>query len=379
MKFFTQKNRLTVRLAPLTRSGDEWASGWCYQSDTWCRNVTFQIKDPSGIADGLANAALPPSLLIGMLGPFEEVRIQGGAVCPRLYQNSQQAMALMADRFEEAHAVKFKASLQRKSAAHPEKKACVVCFTGGVDSLFSAWTLRDQCQGLLYVHGFDIPQDNLDLFHKVLPRLQMLAADLGLPIYTLSTDLRLATDCYGPWGKRAFGSALASMAHLLPAHLGGLVIPASYDLNICEVAGSMHDLDPLWSSAGSRVIHHGVETSRLDKIRQLAEWPLALKHLRVCWKNPENAYNCGHCEKCLRTLILLEMAGLSGRVESFDSALDMDAVAEVEMASSLVYLHWQQIHHMLEKNRQYDTLRRSVGLMLDRNRARLGLLEANHS
>jgi hypothetical protein len=375
--FFPGKDSLTAHLRPVKRSGDEWTAGWVFKSDVWCREVVVRMRDPSGLEAGLANAAVPPLILAGMLGPFREVRVRGGVVCPQLYRNAHQAMALMADRFEEAHPVKFKARLGGRTVSKPDISDCVVCFTGGVDSLFSAWTLREKCRGLLYVRGFDIPQENEELFQKVRQRLEILASDLGLPLYTLSTDLRLATDCHGAWGKRAFGPALASMAHLLPNPPGGLVIPASYDLSIFSVGGSMHDLDPLWSSAGTRVIHHGVETSRLDKIRELARWPLALEHLRVCWKNPKNAYNCGRCEKCLRTLILLEIAGLAGQPLPFDAGLDFKTVADVEMASSIVLKQWEQIQQMLREYDPQGALRRAVGTMLERNRKRLGLQSEN--
>jgi len=371
--FFRDRKRLEVSLTAPRRMGDVWQAGWSCRSADWRKEVTVRMKDPSGMHAGLADAALPPALLLGMLGPFREARLRGGAVCPVLLAGAEAAAALMLERFEDAHPVRLRAARRRRPGVATDGGNLCVCFTGGVDSCFSAWKLREQSGGLLFVHGFDIPLGNAKLYAGVKTHLDLLAKDLGLPLCDVATDLREATDRYALWGKRAFGTALASMAHLLPDPCSGLAIPASYDLSNLMTGGSMPDLDPLWSSGRTRVLHHGVETSRFEKIRQLADWPLALKHLRVCWVNPDNAYNCGRCEKCVRTLVLLEMAGLSHLAESFDTRLDAAAIPDLQMASTIVLSHWEQILDLLRQNSRFDTLRKGVATMLQRNRARFGL------
>jgi len=351
-------------------------AGWVYRGQDWAKEVSIKLEDPSGLSDGLADAALPPALLLGMMGPYGEVCIRGGKVCGTLRRGADAAERLMLERFEDAHAVRLRAGVRRAARGGAGGGKPCVCFTGGVDSCFSAWKLRDQSAGLLFVNGFDIPLGNPALHQQVRGRLTILAKDLGLPLCEIETNLREATDRYALWGKRAFGAALASMAHILPEGYSGLAIPASYDLSNLMTAGSMADLDPLWSSARRQVTHHGVETSRYEKIRQLGDWPLALKHLRVCWVNPENAYNCGRCEKCVRTLVLLEMAGLSQLAVSFDAGLNVEAIADLQMGSTIVLSHWEQIHGLLEGNSRRDSLRRGVGLMLRRNRQRFGLDES---
>ena len=52
-------------------------------------------------------------------------------------------------------------------------------------------------------------------------------------------------------------------------------------------------------------IHDGAEARRCDKLRRLAESAPALKGLRVCWQDA--GFNCGRCEKCLRTMIALHL------------------------------------------------------------------------
>jgi hypothetical protein len=74
------------------------------------------------------------------------------------------------------------------------------------------------------------------------------------------------------------------------------------------------------------VIHDGAEASRTEKIvRRIAGSALALETLNVCWEG-EPGRNCGACDKCLRTMIGLELAGCLGACSTLPSALDLDAV-----------------------------------------------------
>ena len=75
-------------------------------------------------------------------------------------------------------------------------------------------------------------------------------------------------------------------------------------------AGSHAAVDPLFSSQLVTIIHDGSRFSRLEKVRELASWPMALDALRVCPGNTGGRANCGSCEKCLRTRLELLAAGI---------------------------------------------------------------------
>ena len=77
-------------------------------------------------------------------------------------------------------------------------------------------------------------------------------------------------------------------------------------------------------------IHDGTEATRLKKvISQIARSPLALEHLRVCFANEKSAYNCGQCDKCLRTMINLYVAGVLEQSSTFPHHIDPDLVAAI--------------------------------------------------
>ena len=86
-------------------------------------------------------------------------------------------------------------------------------------------------------------------------------------------------------------------------------------------------LDPLWSSESLRVVHDGGAVTRIDKVRHLADNPVALDTLRVCAVPDRATYNCCRCEKCLRTMVALEIAGVLSRSRAFPEPLNLLRVA----------------------------------------------------
>ena len=71
-------------------------------------------------------------------------------------------------------------------------------------------------------------------------------------------------------------------------------------------------LDPLWSTEALSFSHDGCEAQRIDKIRFICNQNerAILENLRVCTTSELGyQYNCGKCEKCLRTMIGLHICG----------------------------------------------------------------------
>jgi hypothetical protein len=67
----------------------------------------------------------------------------------------------------------------------------------------------------------------------------------------------------------------------------------------------------------------------VEKVGAIARHQVALDWLRVCWRNPKGAYNCGRCEKCLRTMISLHAAGAAGRCRTLPGQPDPRDVARM--------------------------------------------------
>jgi hypothetical protein len=78
----------------------------------------------------------------------------------------------------------------------------------------------------------------------------------------------------------------------------------------------------------------GLGVPRIQKTRAIASWPAAHANLRVCWENRGGALNCGECEKCLRTLVGLRLAGVAGKPPTFSRALDLDRVRRLDLVDA---------------------------------------------
>ena len=97
-------------------------------------------------------------------------------------------------------------------------------------------------------------------------------------------------------------------------------IASTYDIPHLEPWGSHPLLDPLYSNTSVQVRHENAALSRLEKTKLVGEWDVALKHLRVCNEKEsysEGNYNCGECEKCVRTMTALLSLGILDKTSTF--------------------------------------------------------------
>lgn len=192
-------------------------------------------------------------------------------------------------------------------------------FTGGVDSFHSALTHRAEIDTLVYVHGFDVRLDDTALRAAVSSRLNRAADAMGLALIEMETDLRDLGDQTRVGWPDHHGAALACVAHLLGGQRSRWLVPATHTYAHLEGLGSHPLLDPLWSSEAVEIVHDGAGATRVDKLRRIAGEDAASAHLRVCWENPDGAYNCGRCEKCVRTGVAIRVAGVEGRFATVPS------------------------------------------------------------
>jgi hypothetical protein len=65
-----------------------------------------------------------------------------------------------------------------------------------------------------------------------------------------------------------------------------------------------------------------------------------LARLRVCWENLGN-YNCGLCEKCIRTMLGLRAIGVD-RCPTFPDTLTPELVRQQELSGSPI-LFWREL------------------------------------
>jgi hypothetical protein len=153
---------------------------------------------------------------------------------------------------------------------------------------------------------------------------------LGKPLIEVETNLKQFGEPYVRWNMYV-GSALASVGLLLSPRLRRVYIPSTGSYADLSPDGSHPLLDPLWSTESVTFVHDGGEATRVEKVMALARNEVALQYLRVCWENRDGKYNCGRCEKCLRTMVSLTIADALEECATFDGPIDVDAVAALRL------------------------------------------------
>ncbi len=87
-------------------------------------------------------------------------------------------------------------------------------------------------------------------------------------------------------------------------------------------------LDPLWSTEATEIVYDGAEATRAQKVMNcLCHSELARQSVRVCL-SADDHYNCGRCEKCLRTMIPFYVAGCLEKSPAFPPTLAVEEVAQ---------------------------------------------------
>ncbi|MFN2615837.1 MAG: hypothetical protein ABR581_01800 [Thermoleophilaceae bacterium] len=210
------------------------------------------------------------------------------------------------------------------AATRGEGVACF--FSGGVDSFYTLLANRQAVTHIVFVHGFDLRLEAADARAGATQTAAAVARELDLQLVEVETDLRELVDRHLPWGF-AHGPALASVGLLFQECFREVLVPATHTYADLLPWGSHPLVDPLWSTELTEFVHHGADTTRIDKCRLLADSETAMSRLRVCWENPGSRQNCGECEKCLRTMVNLAAVGALERCSTLPDRLEPDEIA----------------------------------------------------
>ena len=215
----------------------------------------------------------------------------------------------------------------------PPERGAISTFTGGVDSFHTVLENRERLTELLFIHGMDIRLEETDFRMRVSKELSAAAADIGLPLLQVETNVRELTDPYASWGKKAHGSILSSVAILLAERADTFLIPGSrLRSTVRGVGWGSHVLiDRLNSTDYLSVVHDSADVTRHSKTARVAQSETALRYLRVCYSSTEE-YNCGTCPKCRRTQLDLDLVGVTDTERIFAESVPIpEVLAEFEI------------------------------------------------
>jgi hypothetical protein len=203
---------------------------------------------------------------------------------------------------------------EREQEQKPGSEGALFAFSGGVDSCHTAYRhvrgrAGRQTQALragVMAHGFDIPIREQQGFEAAADKAERMLGSLGLPLIRMATNVQRVEHAWDD----IVGAAVASCLHLLQPNARVGLLPGSVPYDLELLWGSHPQSDPLLSSDALRIHYDAGSYTRPQKIAEIAEWPAAMKDLRVCWANPRRDANCGRCGKCIRTILTFRALGL---------------------------------------------------------------------
>jgi len=273
------------------------------------------------------------AVLLPAMNTNETVEIPA-YVSPRLLRATDEIQALYKSWDKTLSQVRINARVRDEQSMvmhRPSRKG--LFFSCGVDSYYSLFkNLADHPEGeetitdLIVVRGFDIPfARDTAVFQTILSNARIVSRELRKNVVPVATNVRDFGTRFVHWGELYFGAALASVGLTLHRIFEKVYIASSYSYDELLPWGSHPALDPLWSTEGVSIIHDGCEARRVDKIRFIAQFPVVTDTLRVCTYRPFSGsiYNCGVCEKCLRTMVALHIAGALQKCRTLPNFIDL--------------------------------------------------------
>lgn len=234
-------------------------------------------------------------------------------------------------------------------------------FSGGIDSLFALFWNKEECgqpiDELLSVWGFDIPIEKEVEFAAHTQRLEQVAAFVDKPLITVKTNLRKTVFSKAAWGELGCGPALAAIGHILAPRYGTIMVANDQPYDRLFPWGAHELTFPRFASASLSFVFFGGEFSRIERTRYITRFPVCLENLHVCWKGADER-NCCNCNKCFRTMAVLDVLGKLHETITFDSSLfSMKRLAKVFSGSYTAQLHFKDVRDFAETMGRNDIAR----------------------
>lgn len=270
-----------------------------------------------------------------------------GKISKRLYQNVKHYIwKILCDYSPALSPVEFSVD----GFIDPPKEHGKIIGTGfscGVDSLTTVYDQFVKQEDLdyrinaLFYFRCDGHNISTSRYRAILSQIKPVSEALYLPLYILETNFSYFQSVVTKLRHRttsmnylAFYSCILSMGrkiskYYIPSALSYEQMKAhsksSHDKDITEFCESY--FIPLIRTECTELIIDGCQYRRVDKLKRIADWEIARKHLNVCWENLIDGSNCGKCPKCLRTLFNLEILG---KIDEYSALFDLKQYYERE-------------------------------------------------
>lgn len=272
-------------------------------------------------------------------------------ISAQLMDSSQTAQDIIQFFRPQTHRIQLHTPVHEEASLRGRTAASY--FSGGVDSFYTYLKHRERITRLIFGWGFDIKLEQESLASLVTQQIQQMAEELGTGLIRLKTNVREFTDPIIHW-RDLHGALLGGIATLLSNDLDTVYIASSQHYGDLFPWGSHPMLDHHWSTEAVRVINDGCECKRHEKLALVVTNEVAMRHLRVCYVNRNDRYNCNRCEKCYRTKVALFALGALDRCQTFQPEIDLKHMSELRYGNNGNVMRANLENYELLKQRRPD-------------------------
>jgi hypothetical protein len=227
-------------------------------------------------------------------------------------------------------------------------------FSGGLDSFYTLLRNHERYPRgdarrigtLVLLHGFDVPLTDEDTFARVRAHAAAVARAVECELFVVRTNVREVLTRLD-WETQGHGVALAAAGLALASLVHTVYVPSSGQPLSAGLPNAVHaSLVPWWSTETVEFVSDGSWATRSAKTALVARSPVAREHLRVCWQATSRGRNCGDCEKCLRTMIDLHIAGALDQCALFPPTVDVERVRRLSIPLVDYYFWREMLEHL---------------------------------
>lgn len=281
-------------------------------------------------SDAFLLLALPIALASG-----QDIEVEGGISRKLLFNINNTIAPLFKEILMAPREISITATPEDKVLYHASGVGCGCSL--GVDSMtaflkhFNPDTPSDyrvthlalfNC-GQLGDYELEAAERNL---YKAVEKIQPFADEVGLPIVTINSNLNYY---YKDWNVSLLATFVirtCACALALQKLFGKYLYASSYSVrNICWSNYDASHMEaayvPLFSAVNTEIILPAPMLTRMGKTDFIRRSPLTQRYLDVCWADQfanrpfrkrlylegKTTLNCGWCDKCMRTLLSLEI------------------------------------------------------------------------
>jgi hypothetical protein len=338
--------------------------------------VYFETDEP--FADGLV--CDPHAFVVGCIVPamhYGEERVFIDAeICPELRDGLITAMSLLRHWYYDPDRplVRIEARTRSDMPTPRTPERAGFFFSGGIDSFATLRVNRlnfplehpGSIKDGLLVYGLEL--DDPEAFKHALHVLSEAAREAGITLVPIYTNLYLnyrqedAQDGFSFWTDEFESAVFGAIAHAFSRRLTVVSLASSQDIPHLGPHGSHPLLDPNYSSSDLRIRHDGIALTRFAKTKLVAEWDVALHHLRVCnWyeRYRQGRLNCGECRKCVQAMLTLLVLDALDQSRAFpvDDVSEELVLARARLATPYQAFSYQDLVAPLAEKGRHDLVR----------------------